>query len=368
MWPTGGRLVRLSIAALVLVAGAAGYLLFGLRLYGQYQQLYGNFQVDPASECGALITWTPPSSVLTAFYANSPQFLTIRYRSPHPQHLRITVSIPGFTQEQSVDADSTPTFRTLSFKPPLTSPTVLDALVGPGGRDAQIELRVQAGDKTCDTSRPVRLESRQVMEWQDAAGRDESQYLAGWVTPNDPSVSALVGKAGTWLVQNPTLYPDIPSLYGYNGGKASAEAVTEQVNAVFDTLQFVYHTHYVNENVPYPPSGRQQIQLPKDMLATRPPAGMCVETTVLMASALSRLGLRPYIIIVPHHAFLGVALTAAGDSARAYWETSDLNNGVRGDQANVHGDTEYNQFQGQGQILRVLDVAQAQRQGYGPIE
>jgi hypothetical protein len=368
MWPTGGRLIRMTVVALVLVSGAAGYLMFGLRLYGQYQNMYGNYQLDPASACGALITWTPPPAILTAFYVNSPQFLTIRYRSPHPEHIRLTVSIAGFTQEQSVDTESSPTFRTQSFKPPLSSPSILDALVGPGHRDAQILLRVQAGGKICDASRPVQLISRQIIEWQDASGKDESQYLAGWVTPNDPSISSLVGAAGSMLVQNPARYPDITSLYGYNGGNATAAQVTEQVNAIFDTLQFVYHVHYVNENIPYPPSGKEQVQLPKDLLASKPPAGMCVETSVLMASALSRIGLRPYIIIVPRHAFLGVALSANASGPQAYWETSDLNNGVRGDQANVHGDTEYNQYQTAGQILRDLDVTQLQQHGYGPIE
>jgi hypothetical protein len=357
-----------TVAALVLVAGAAGYLVFGLRLYGQYQRLYGNYQVDPASECGALITWTPPSSILTGFYANSPQILTVRYRSPHPQQLTLTVSIPGFTQEQTVATESTPSFHTQSFKPPLIGPTVLDSLVGPGSRGAQILLRVQAGAKTCTATWPVQLVSRQIMEWQDAAGKDESRYLAGWVTPNDPSVVTLVGKAGDWLNTHPSYYPDIGSLYGYNNGSATAAEVTEQVDAIFDTLQFDYHVHYVDENIPYPPSGREQIQLPKDMLAANPPSGMCVETTVLMASALRRIGLRPYIIIVPQHAFLGVAMSASASGPQAYWETSDLDNGVSGDSAALYGDTEYNQYEGKGQILRVIDVAQLQQQGYGPIE
>jgi hypothetical protein len=367
MWLSGGRLLRISAVALVLLLGAGGYLAFGLRFYDQYQREYGNYQVDPASACGALVTWTPPSSILTGFYASSPQLLAVRYRSPHPQQLQLSVSIAGFTQAQSYQVEATPTFQTQAFKPPLAGSAVLDTLVGPGGRDAQISLRVQAAAKTCDTAVPVRLVSRQVMEWQDASGRDESAYLAGWVTPNDPSIATLVGKASDWLARNPALYPDTSGLYGYRAN-ATAAQVTEQADAVFDTLQFVYHVHYVDGNIPNPPSGREQVQLPKDMLASTPPSGMCVETTVLMASALRRIGLRPYIIIVPQHAFLGVALGDNVSSPRAYWETSDLQNGVRGDQATLHGDTEYNQFQQQGQVLRVLDVAQLEQQGYSPIE
>jgi hypothetical protein len=52
----------------------------------------------------------------------------------------------------------------------------------------------------------------------------------------------------------------------------------------------------------------------------------------------------------------------------AYWETSDLNGGVNGDQASVHGKSEYNQFQQRGQILRVIDIQQQRQQGIEPIE
>jgi hypothetical protein len=78
--------------------------------------------------------------------------------------------------------------------------------------------------------------------------------------------------------------------------------------------------------------------------------------------------LRPFIVIVPQHAFLGVALGPGPGAPLAYWETSDLNGGVNGDQASVHGKSEYNQFQQRGQILRVIDIQQQRQQGIEPIE
>ncbi len=289
--------------------------------------------------------------MLTGFYPNQPSFVVVRYRSSHPQALRLTLSIPHFTQEQSFDVQGTATFQAQAFKPPLVDANILDTLVGPHARDGQIVLRVQNGaGKVCDTSSPVRLESRQLMQWQDDAGHDQAGYLAGWVTPQASAVSALVSASTDWL------------------GKASGRAVIDQVNALFDTLQFQSHVHYVDSNVPYQQGGSQLIQLPKDVLSTTPPTGMCVETTVLMASAVERIGLRPFIIIVPQHAFLGVALGVAPDAPLAYWETSDLNGGVRGDQANVHGESEYNQFHSKDQILRVVDVEQERQLGIEPIE
>ncbi|HEX9412803.1 MAG TPA: hypothetical protein VF916_04815, partial [Ktedonobacterales bacterium] len=336
-----------------------------------YHLAYGNYQVDPASACGALVAWSPPPRVLTGFYPNQPSFVVVRYRSSHPQALRLTLSIPHFTQEQSFDVQGTATFQAQAFKPPLVDANILDTLVGPHARDGQIVLRVQNGaGKVCDTSSPVRLESRQLMQWQDDAGHDQAGYLAGWVTPQASAVSALVSASTDWLAApaHASDYPAAPALFGYNSGKASGRAVIDQVNALFDTLQFQSHVHYVDSNVPYQQGGSQLIQLPKDVLSTTPPTGMCVETTVLMASAVERIGLRPFIIIVPQHAFLGVALGVAPDAPLAYWETSDLNGGVRGDQANVHGESEYNQFHSKDQILRVVDVEQERQLGIEPIE
>jgi hypothetical protein len=367
----GGPLVRFAAVGLALLVAASSYVAVGLHLYGRYQLAYSNYQVDPAGKCGVLITWSPPSDVFTAFYVNQPEFLVARYRSPHPQQLRLTLSIPHFTQEQSFDVKGSPAFRPQSFQPPLSDPTVLDTLVGPHARDAQIVLRVRTENGTiCDTSWPVRLESRQIMQWQDAAGNDQSHYLAGWVTPQADVISTLVGRVAQWLGQNPRSYPAASALTGsgYDGGQASPRAVIDQVNAIFDTLQFVYHVHYVDENVPYQQNGTQLIQLPKDMLGSAAPTGMCVETTLLMASAVERMGMRPFVIIVPHHAFLGVALSPAPDAQLAYWETSDLNGGIKGDQATIHGKTEYNMFHQSSQILRVIDIERARQQGIEPIE
>ncbi|HEY7781517.1 MAG TPA: hypothetical protein VIC85_15010 [Ktedonobacterales bacterium] len=363
------RVLRVAVAGVILVAGALGYVLVGLRLFGQYQLAYANYQVDVAGKCDTLITWTPPSEIYTAFYENEPSLLTVRYRSPNPQPLRLTLSIPGFTQAQSFDVQGSAAFRTQSFKPPLLGASALDALVGPQARDAQIELSVRgANQQVCDTPWPVRLESRQLMRWQGTGGKDLSPYLAGWVTPQSAAVQTLVGRAADWLAAHPQDYPAANALFGYNGGAASPDAVRQQVDAIYDTLAFTYRVHYVNPNIAYPDGETQLIRLPQDILSSPAPTGMCIETTIIMASALEAIGLRPYIIIVPHHAFLGVSLGQAPTAPREYWETTDLNSGVSGDAANVHGDGEFQQWKRQNQVLRTIDIMVERQHGIGPME
>jgi hypothetical protein len=138
------------------------------------------------------------------------------------------------------------------------------------------------------------------------------------------------------------------------------------VNALFDTLRQTYHLRYAQMNVPYRQDAMQLIQLPRDVLTSAAPTAMCVESTVIMASAVERLGMRPYIVFTPGHVFLGVA-TDDHASAIEYWETSDLN-GASGAQANVHGYTEFAEASREGKILRTLDIQAARAQGILPME
>jgi hypothetical protein len=368
---TGSSWARAIVPGVLLLALAAGYTGFGLRLFDRYQSQYRNYKVEAAGACGAFVAWNPPARIFTGFYLNQAHLLTLRYRSAFPQVLWLTVSIPHFTQEQTVEVPGTAQYQEQAFKPPLVSADVLDALVSPGSRDAQILLSVRTpSSKTCDFSSTVRLESRQLMQWQDANGHDQAGYLAGWVTPKAPEVNGLVSAAAAWLADpaHASDYTSAPALFGYDSGKASARAVAEQVNALFDTLQFKYHLQYVAENVPYQEGATQLIQLPKDVLSNAPPTGMCVETTALLASAAERIELRTYIVIVPGHAFLGVALGAGPNAPIGYWETSLLGGGEDGEHASVVGMSEYNQYQSQHQILRVVDVEQERSRGIYPIE
>jgi len=364
------KAIALTLALGLALAASLGYVVGGLHAYGQYQQTYNAY----ATTCNTLLAWNPPTVLFTGFYPNMPALLTLRYRSPssQPQTLRVSVSIPGFTQEESVEQEADVAFRQQAFKPPLLSAAVLDALVGPRQRDAQIVVRIESlgaqGKLLCDTSAPILLKSRQWMRWYDPVTGDNSPYLAGWVTPQADVISELVGQAAQRLTQHPDLYGATPALYGYDEGLASPAAVRAQVNAIFDTLQFGDHLRYANDNIPYAQDATQIIQLPKDVLTSAAPTGMCVETTAILASAVERLGMRPYIVITRVHAYLGVALGAQANAPMAYWETSDLNSGAAGDSANFHGDLEYNADHRAGHVLKVIDVQAERQQGIEPME
>lgn len=360
------RFLRLVIAFIVLTGGSATYVLVGAHLYQRYHLAYANYRFAPTGSCGALIAWSPPTLVYSGLYVNQAELARVRFRSPNPQTLRITLGVPRFTLDQTLQVEAAPAFQSVAFKPPLADAAVLDSLLSTGDQHAEIHLQVTNGSGTvCNTTAPVELKSRQWILWQDPARGSNAPLLAGWVTPQAPAVSELVGRASNWLQQHPTGYPGTDALRGYDAGRASPRDVRNQVNALFDTLQNVYHVHYAQDNVVF--SGDQRIQLPSDILGDSSPTGMCVETTALLASAVERLGMRPYLILVPGHAFLGVATGADPTASVEYWETSDLNGGVTGSQANLHGDTEYARASQQGGIT-VIDVQFERQQGVEPMQ
>jgi hypothetical protein len=359
------RSLSLSAVIALLAAGCFSYLAIGQHLYASYHHANATYQFAPAGSCGALIAWSPPAVLYAGLYINQRELVTVRYSSSTPQTLRISVSVPRFTQEQTIQVQAAKAFQSQSFKPPLFDSTVLDSLVSPDRRDAQLHLRVETqNDTVCDTTAPMVLMSRQWIHWTTGVAGDNAALLAGWVTPQAPAVIDLVGRTDDWIAHHASAYGGITALRGYDGGRASTQDVREQVNALFDTLRGDYHLHYASDNVVF---GRdQRIQLPQDVLRNPSPSGMCVETTVILASAIERIGMRSFIVLVPGHAFLGVALGLNPAAPISYWETSylDVNSAS---QANVNGEDEYNRFASQDAV-RVIDISYERSVGVEPME
>lgn len=368
VWRKHKRRLGLGLVCAALVAGSLAYVVTGSRLYTQYHNAFANYQLESGA-CGAMVAWAPPRAIYTGLYVNQSDLLSLRYRAASPQRLRITVGIPQLTQDLTYEVTGGEAFQSQSFKPPVLSSAALDALVGAGQRQGQIELRVQgSGSALCEMSSPVTLYSRQWMHWYDSAtGTDYSPYLAGWVTPHAHAITDLIGRATQWLAQHPASYPGTTSLGGYSGTNDTNDVIN-QVNAVFDTLQAEYHIRYAGDNPLYSQDASQIIKLPADVLSSPYPTAMCVESTAIMASAVEALGMRPYFVIVPGHAFLGVALGQNANAPFGYWETSYPQAGVTGAQAQVKGESEYSAAQAKGQVLRVIDVEYERTQGIAPIE
>jgi hypothetical protein len=98
---------------------------------------------------------------------------------------------------------------------------------------------------------------------------------------------------------------------------------------------------------------------------------MCIELTTLLASAVERIGLEAEIVLIPGHAFLGVAVTPLDtESGRAqfeYWDPAEVNNKVAADSANVAADRLYKQNAEQQTIVATISINNARKTGIDPM-
>jgi len=361
------KVIILILVMLVLAVLSGVYVVDGTQAYSRYQQANIAKQRQCGDSASVHICVLVPKAVFSAYYpsylAAQPQntLFTVEYSSSKPVALFIRVSINEFSQIQSKSVNATPTVQRENFLPPLLKQgQVLDTLT----HDVNTSLRVQVTDANkhlyYDSDVAFALHSRWLMQWTQA----NRLLIAAWVTPSDPAIGTLVQKAQGYLQNQPAPVP--AGMVGYKG--ASAQQVRDEVDALYDALRLSYHIRYVQESVPYSGTNDsnavENIKLPREILQQR--SGMCIELTTLLAAAVESIGLHAEIVIVPGHAFLGVAVTEDNKNMQ-YWDGVDLNNNIGADSANIAANTSYSNYKAQHAIVDTILISDARASGVGPM-
>jgi hypothetical protein len=354
----GRKNTILVLAVLVLIGLSGGYIVGGIAAYSHYSQ-------DSQEHCGGQspvhICVQAPSSIFSAFYpfyvtTDSP-LVSIKYSSSSPVTLVVSVSIRNFSQQANATVTATGSVQSISFTPPLLNSTVLRQLTADDNTSLSVRVTDTHNTLYYVDDAPVLLHSRWLMQWVTA----NRLKIAAWVTPNDPAIATLINRAIPHLQAQPLPAPK--AMIGYI--TATPREVRDQVDAIFDALRLDYSIRYVQASVPYggpgdSSAGLQDIRLPSEVLQQH--SGMCVELTVLLASAVEKIGLHAEIVIVPGHAFLGVAVKP-DNSQFEYWDAVEVNNDVAGDSANLSTDA-YAHTQ---HIVDTIVISDARTQGIGPM-
>lgn len=362
----GKKLVLLLgiLVALLIFSGA--YVFVGTQAYVKEQQANSANKQYCGNQNGVHICVATPQSIFSAFYPSyltmhNPPFI-ITYSSNSAMNLLIGVSISGFSQQETQLVHANSLVQQLAVVPPMQDQgQILRSLT----TEFTTTLHVTVTDTNKHTyyvnDIPLLLHSRWLMQWTKA----NSMQIAAWVTPDDPAVNNLVTAAISHLSNEPPPAP--AAMVGYNG--ATPQQVIDEVDAIYDAL--LGHMHYVQATVPYVvdandsnTDGTEEVKLPGEVLKQQ--SGMCVELTAVLASAVERIGLHSEIVIIPGHAFLGVALNPQSTSF-AYWDAVDLNANITGDSANVAADKVYADNLRQHTILATIVIRAARADGIGPM-
>ena len=104
--------------------------------------------------------------------------------------------------------------------------------------------------------------------------------------------------------------------------QAGGAGVAPQVKALYEALQQL-GIRYVNSVLSFSPDdglSSQRVRLPRKTLESK--NANCLDGTVLFASLLEAITLRPAIVLIPGHAFVAWQIDPADDQSWTYLETT----------------------------------------------
>lgn len=273
-----------------------------------------NAQSMPAVEYSYLtaeksvdIDFKYPEAIYPSLYSSMDSVLNFHATSEGSDtEVLVKVEIPGFTQPYEQKLNLTEQITQIYVKPPLLT-GYLDLS---SSKDAQIIFSVT--DTTSDSpyvqeSVPVKLMSKyDFILWEDEFGASNMDNALAWLTPESEGILELRRRAISWLdnatggsfntlagYQYSTLFgPDEyynNVLYQILGLQGAMSDMGVRYNAGAFSMTEGHH---------------QRVLLPDDVLYSQ--SGICIETSLVMASALQSLGMHVMLVFPPGHAQVAV--------------------------------------------------------------
>jgi len=246
----------------------------------------------------------------------------------------IRAEIPGFTQVYEQKLTLTEQITQFYIKPPvLTGQLNLDS-----SKDAQIIFSVtdvDTGKPYVQESAPIKLMSKyDFILWEDEFGEYSLDNALAWLTPESDGILELRRNAIDWL-DNAT-DGRFNTLQGYQYSSLFGPDEYYK-NVLFQILglQGAMSDMGVRYNVgafSMTEGQHQRVLLPDDVLSSK--SGICIETSLVMASALQSAGMHAMLIFPPGHAQVAVE-TWQGSGEYYLVETTVLPFTAYDDYANV---------------------------------
>lgn len=231
------------------------------------------------------------------------------------QDVMIEVEVAGFTQkwEERVTMEQGVSFYMI--KPTLLPNNQLSDLTKE--QTTQINLTitdVETGDVLVKKNNQIKLKSIYSMAWlSDEFGSTAQFDILAWMRPNIDEVDAINRKANDYMQEWAQ-----SSMAGYQFGDDVIPTLL-QVAAIQSAISDS-GVQYQNDS--YSLTSSDQNVLTPDAVIKKQ-QGLCIETTLLMASCLKRLGMHPVIVLTPGHAQCAVE-TYAGSGNYFLIETTKL--------------------------------------------
>lgn len=227
---------------------------------------------------------------------NSIANIAITVTEPHANVI-VEAQVDGFTQkyEQRHELDAGYTYLMVKPAPLSDLPDLSNS------KDTQLTLKItdaDTGETYVQKSEPVRLHSVYDVNWYTDDFGTASQFnILSWLRPESETVQAVNRAAIEWLEQ--AYGEDAAILPGYQNGYGLPEidTVAVQVGAIQAALSN-YGLRYKTDSYSF--DAQQHVLTPDQVVASK--SGLCIETSLLMASCLESLGMHAILSFPPGHA------------------------------------------------------------------
>jgi hypothetical protein len=230
--------------------------------------------------------------------------VTVSNTSAEPMLRRVTVSIPGWSDNEIQTVELAPeTTRTMVFAPAFLSRLYQNHEIT--AATAHVTITDTVSNSSYETTLPVRLRSAEDMFWGN--GFKYAPFIASWVTPHDRQVENVLARAKSFTADH--------RLPGYENWKTAAQQELEtyrEAKAIFTALQRMGLSYVKSSATLGDHKGvSERIRMPRISLSQD--SANCIDSAVMYASLFENLGMDASIVIVPGHAYAGVRV-AEGSS------------------------------------------------------
>lgn len=302
-------------------------------IYGQIEKAvkdgntdWDTFAIEDGSLGNMYYAYNAIDTIYPTLYNSYDQFLVLKAGCVGGEKdVIVEVEIPEFSQSYSSSYHIGNALDVIYIKPAALGNADISK-----PREAQMNVKITEKDGTVLDSKtfPVKLESKNEMAWySDEFGVSTQDNILCFLEPESEEIAAL--KRAAVEVVSTLTEGQVESIAGYQDTFGAMEqdlspAINTylQAGAIMNALS-EWPVRYVNDS--YTPENGQHILLPSEVLEQK--AGLCIETSLVVASALQSAGFHTYIVMPTGHAQVAVELWE--DTGEYFLiETTDLPNSL----------------------------------------
>ena len=256
-----------------------------------------SYQFEAVRTGKILLSYDTVETIYPSLYASYDALLTIKTGClSGSRKIVVEAEIPGFTQtyKESFKLDSS--YKVIYVKPPLLT----DGLDLSSAKDAQLNVTISEQDGSLIEAKsfPITLKSKYDFELNDDIyGVVTRDNLLCFLTPESPAITKVKRQAIEEL--SPVTNGKMEGFIGYQSGPYKNETGTYLQAAGIMRALYTLGVRYNMDTFSISGSN-QHILFPDDVIEQQ--SGLCIETSLVVASALQSAGMHAFLILPTGHA------------------------------------------------------------------